>query len=289
MKQKPIPAASRGRRASSRARSLSCAAALAGALGLASATRSLSVLETPAAGSGGQSGATSAQALEETRLSMNKWIETQQLIAKEEADWEQGREILAGRLDLLRKEVNTRRDEIKARQEAVAAAAKKLEDARADEQRVQALVDELTRRVAAMEARVQALVPSLPEPVRERIDPLLRRMPEDPANARVRAAERFQNVVGILNEINKANGELMQQHEVHTLADGRRAEVQAIYLGLAQAYYVSAGGEAGIGRPTPDGWTWETSKTVASDVHTAFEILEGKHTPAFVPLPVRLQ
>jgi hypothetical protein len=76
---------------------------------------------------------------------------------------------------------------------------------------------------------------------------------------------------------------------VHHLAGGKPAEVQAIYVGLAQAYYVSAGGEAGIGRPGPEGWTWEPSRAVAREVLTALEILQGKQTPAFVPLPVKLQ
>ena len=62
-----------------------------------------------------------------------------------------------------------------------------------------------------------------------------------------------------------------------------------IYVGLAQAYYVSAKGEAGIGRPSEDGWKWEPSKAIAADVLQAIEIIQGKHSPAFVPLPVKLQ
>jgi hypothetical protein len=78
-------------------------------------------------------------------------------------------------------------------------------------------------------------------------------------------------------------------YEVHELANGKPAEVKTIYLGMAQAYYVSAGGEAGVGRPTADGWHWEPSREVAGVVLTALEILQGKQSPAFVPLPVRLK
>ena len=78
-------------------------------------------------------------------------------------------------------------------------------------------------------------------------------------------------------------------YEVHDLADGKPSEVQALYIGLAQAYFVSARGEAGIGRPGPDGWKWVPSKTVAADVLNALEIFQGKQSPAFVPLPVKLQ
>jgi len=102
-------------------------------------------------------------------------------------------------------------------------------------------------------------------------------------------SERFQNILGILNEVNKANNEITVAYEVHNLSDGKPSEVQAIYVGLAQAYFVSARGEAAIGRPGPDGWTWEPSKTVAGDLTTALEILQGKQSPAFVPLPVKLK
>ena len=42
--------------------------------------------------------------LEETRLTMGKWIETQQIISKERNEWQQGKEILQGRLELVKKE-----------------------------------------------------------------------------------------------------------------------------------------------------------------------------------------
>lgn len=96
-------------------------------------------------------------------------------------------------------------------------------------------------------------------------------------------------MLGILNEINKANNEITVSYEVHDLGGGRPTEVKALYVGLAQAYYVSGQGEAGIGRPEADGWKWEPSAAVATDVLTALEILQGKHTPAFVPLLVRIQ
>ena len=108
-------------------------------------------------------------------------------------------------------------------------------------------------------------------------------------DAYVTAAERFQNVLGVLNELNKSNNEIAVNYEVRTLADGRPSEVKVVYVGLAQAYFVSPGGEAGIGRPGVDGWVWEPTKTAAGDVLIALEILQGKHTPAFVPLPVKIQ
>ena len=58
---------------------------------------------------------------------------------------------------------------------------------------------------------------------------------------------------GILNELNNANNDVTIHYEVHNLADGKPSEVKAIYVGLAQAYYVTARGEAGIGLQAADG------------------------------------
>jgi hypothetical protein len=227
--------------------------------------------------------------LEETRLTMGKWIETQQILSRERNDWQQGKEILVGRLDLIHKEIATLEEKIAQAQAGATEAARKRDELIAEKDKLVETGSQLTGVVARLEGEVRRLFKTLPEPIQSKIQPLYQRIPEDPENTRVSAAERFQNVIGILNELNKTNNEISVGVEVHTLSDGKPSEVQAIYVGLAAAYYASPRGEAGIGRPGPDGWTWEPSKAIAGDVSTALEILQGKQSPAFVPLPVKIQ
>ena len=227
--------------------------------------------------------------LEETRLTMDKWLETQQIISRERKDWQQGKEILICRLELVKKEIATLEEKTKQAESSVTEANKKRNELLAENDQLTAAGAQLTVAVAGMEGEVRQMFKQLPEPIQTKLQPLYQRMPEDPSKTRVAAAERFQNVLGILNELNKTNNEITVSYEVHNLANGRPSEVKAIYVGLAQAYYVSARGEAGIGRPTADGWKWEPSKAVARDVLMALEILEGKQSPAFVPLPVILK
>ena len=227
--------------------------------------------------------------LEETRLKMDKWLETQQIISRERKDWQQGKEILLSRLELVKKEIATLEEKNKQAESSVTEANKKRSELLAENDQLTAAGAQLTGAVAGMEGEIRQMFKQLPEPIQTKLQPLYQRIPEDPSKTRIAAAERFQNVLGILNELNKTNNEITVSYEVHNLADGRPSEVKAIYVGLAQAYYVSARGEAGIGRPTADGWKWEPSKAVARDVLMALEILEGKHSPAFVPLPVILK
>ncbi len=234
-------------------------------------------------------GTTAAPTLEETRLTMDKWIETQQIISKERKDWQQGREILQSRLELVNKEIGTLEESLQQAQSGVAEAQSKREELETGNQELETVGAQLAATTAGMEGEVRRLLQGVPEPIRTRLQPLTQRIPEDAATTRVSTAERLQNVLGILDALNKASSEITVSYEVRTLADGKPSEVKVIYVGLVQAYYVSARGEAGIGRPSADGWIWESSPAVADDVLLALEILQGKHTPAFVPLPVRLK
>lgn len=231
----------------------------------------------------------SSLTLEETRLTMDKWIETQQIISRERKDWQQGREILLGRLELVKKEIATLEEKTEQAESSIDEAKSKRNELLAENDQLTATCVQLTDAVTGMEGQIRGIVRQLPVPIQTKLQPLYQRIPEHPDTTKVSIAERFQNVLGILNELNKSNNEIIVAYEVHNLADGKPSEVKTIYVGLAQAYYVSASGEAGIGRSMDDGWKWEHYKSVGNDVMTALEIIEGKHSPAFVSLPVKLQ
>ncbi len=238
---------------------------------------------------GSPDGVKSPPTLEETRVMMGKWIETQQIISKERKDWQQGKEILLGRIDLVKKEIASLEEKTRQAQSHATEADTKRGDLVTENEELKATGLQLVEAVKGMEVKVHRLFKSAPEPIQKKLDTLHQRIPEDPNTTRISIAERFQNVLGILNELNKANNEIAVNFEVHELADGKPSQVNVIYVGLTQAYYVSNSGEAGMGRPTPEGWKWEPSKAIARDVVTVLDILQGKHSPAFVPLPAKVQ
>ena len=237
----------------------------------------------------GPADAARTQALEEMRLAMGKWIEAQQLLAKERNEWQQGKELLTTRIDLVQKEIALLEGKIgDAKASAEKASAQKAELLAANES-LKADSALLAQAVAPLEVEIKKLVPTLPEPIAERTNKLRERIPADAATTRSSAAERLQNVLGILDIVNKANTEITLNFEVRTLPSGKRAEVQAIYVGLGQAYYVTADGDAGVGRPTPSGWQWEPAQTLGRDLLLALDVMKGKHSATFLPLPVVLQ
>ncbi len=227
--------------------------------------------------------------LDETRLTLSKWIETQQIISKERNDWQQGKEILQGRIELVGKEVGILKDRIKQSEAAVEESNKKRDELVAENDALKVSGAQLGEAVTLMEGQLRKLMKQMPEPVATKLAPLMQRMPVDPSNTRVTVAERFQNVLAVLSELNKANSELAISYEIRKFADGSSGEVQVIYLGLAQAYYISPRGDAGIGRPGEDGWTWTPAPDAAQAILSTLEIIQGKESPAFVPLPITIK
>jgi hypothetical protein len=223
------------------------------------------------------------------RATLAKWVETQQIIAAEKKDWQQGREILQARIDLVKGEIAEVEKKLAEQRSEGSDTIKKKSEIDAESRTLQGSGQALADWATELERGLTTLHPRLPEPLQTRLGPLYGRMPKDPANTTVSLAERFQNVVGILNEINKFNGEITMVNEVRPISDGKPAEVRTIYVGLAQAYFVSAGGEAGYGVPTDEGWRWETSRNLTEPVSEAVDILQNKAKPTFVRLPVKVQ
>jgi len=213
--------------------------------------------------------------IELTRDALEKWVETRRTIGVERRDWALGKDLLDSRIDVLDRELKTLADR---KRDALAQEAGTLKDASA----------QLAAMAAQLEAKVKGLVKRFPTPLAEKLKPLTQRLPEDPATTALPLAVRFQNIVGIINEANRFNREITQSSEIRKLADGSSVEVTAVYLGLAQGYYVGAGGRiAGIGRGAPEGWTWTESNDNGPAIERIVAILRNQKPAAFVPIPVK--
>jgi hypothetical protein len=243
-------------------------------------------LALPAAA--GESKSRSAD-LQSTRATLARWVETQEITSRERKAWQQSKEVLTSRIDMLRREISLVEEQLaKARTERSGA-----DTARAEVVSQRDALLDTTRRLGGhldeLEGKARRLYEGLPAVLTEKVKPLHDRMPGgDAAGSSLSLAERFQNVLGILSELNRLNSEVTVATEIRPLSDGRPSEVRTIYLGLAQAYYVSAGGEAGIGRPSPAGWTWQADASLAQKINDVLEVLQNKASPRFVPLPVTL-
>jgi len=232
-----------------------------------------------------------APIIEATRETLTKWVETKQLISKEKSEWASGKDILEDRVRLAQAETTTVRDKLKEISAAVAEAQKKRDELAAQNDKLKATAEKSKAMVIAAEKKLRPLLPQLPEPLREKLKPIIARFPEDSEKSTASMAERLQNVLGILDQASAFNSTVASVKELRTFPDGTRAEVTTVYLGLSQAYYTNREGTlAGIGHPGPDGWIWKPDNANGKKILLAVHILEGKEKGAtFIDLPVKIQ
>jgi hypothetical protein len=227
--------------------------------------------------------------VDSARAALEQWVQARRVLGQERRDWELGRQVLDERIALVQREIDGLRASIGAAQGSIAEADRKRDELLASNARLKASAEGLLATVATLEARAVALLPRLPEPIRERVRPLSQRLPAPGAAVEPSLGERFQNVVGVLNEVDKFQREITLTSEVRTLADGSSAEVTAVYVGVGRGFYASANGKAaGVGVSTPDGWAWAPADDAAPAIAQAIAILKNEKPAAFVRLPVQI-
>ncbi len=227
-----------------------------------------------------------AQELDRTKEMLSKWVETRKLISEEKQTWELEREMLGDRIDLVRSERDTLSQKIHETQSLITGADKKREDLVEENDSLKNASATLVNRIFTLERNVLALLPTLPSPVQDRIKPLSQRIPKT-EETDLSLSERYQNVIGIINELNKGANEITVVSETKELPDGSQAEVQTLYIGYARAYYCTNKGDiAGYGYPDAGGWKWEADNTIAPKVADAIAVLKNEKVAEFIPLPV---
>ncbi len=223
------------------------------------------------------------------RAVIEKWQETRRIISSEKRDWAIGREVLEERIAIVADEIDELRGRIVETRENVTASEAKRAELAARNEALRAASAVLATSIGDLEARTRSLIDRLPRPIVDRVDPLARRLPnpDEPGDASL--SERYANVIGILNEIDKFNREVHVVSESRTLASGATAVVEVMYVGLGHAYYVTEKRDAaGIGRPGPDGWTWTPVNQAADAVAQAIAVQKNEAPAAFTPLPIKM-
>jgi len=231
------------------------------------------------------------EGLEQAKALLDKWYETQRTISKEESDWRMGKEVLQERIDLTKRESDTLQEKLVATRQETVESEKKVTELKTVNETLKKGLQPLTHDIKALELRVLALVTRTPEPVRQRVAPLTQRIPTATTSNKISLSERYQNVIGVLNELNKVAREISVASEVRTLEKGVQVEVTVIYLGLSQAYYVNEKSRvAGVGQLDKGGvWRWEAHNESVDAVVQLLGIYKGEKPAAYVPLAVKVQ
>ena len=228
-----------------------------------------------------------AAPIEEMRATLGKWVEAREAASRSLSDWRTEKDMVEQTVALFEKEL-AGLDEQLAKADTgtsqVQAERAKLEQEKAELEEASHQVKSVA---TGLEQRVRVLARAFPPPLLQKLEPLMKRLPEDPANTRVSPVERMQNLVGILNEADKFNAAVAVESELQKRPSGEEFQVQTLYLGLGQAYFVDKTGKfAGVGMPSLSGWEWKEWPELAGAIQRCIAIYQNTQPPAFVGLPL---
>ena len=225
------------------------------------------------------------------RAKLDKWVEARETLSKERADWRVDREYLTSTRKLLQQEKKALETEIadfEKQDEGAGERRRELLLERGDYQRTEKV---LADQIAELEKQVLGIAPLFPEPLQDKLEPLLVQIPEDPERVRVPLGSRLMNVLGVLVQAEKFNRTATLVGETRSLGGDQKVQVRTLYWGLGQAIYVDSQGEtAGVGRPSEEGWRFEDDPALTSRASELLDIYEGNvDTISFVPIPVEIR
>ncbi|HWN97630.1 MAG TPA: DUF3450 family protein [Methylomirabilota bacterium] len=231
--------------------------------------------------------AQSDKKLSDARTALEKWVETRQLISKTRADWQADKETIQQTIVMLERELKGVEEQftrlstnnVQADKERLEAEAllKSSDDGIAPAQQF----------ASEFEGQIRAVLPRLPDPLKDSLKPLLARLPAEGAtNTQMKATERVQVLLGLLNEMDKFNNAVNVFSEKQKNDQGGEVSVETVYVGLGAAYFVNDAGDfAGTGSPGATGWEWINQPKLANHVREVIRIYRNERPAKFVSLP----
>ncbi len=239
--------------------------------------------------SGAAYGADDAKTISDARSAIEEWVEVRKTISKEKRDLALAKEVLQERISIVKREIEKLRQNITDAEKSISDADSTRAKLDAKNAKLKEASSALSATVVSLETRTRKLLTRLANPIRDRVKPLSQRLPDDPKKTESTLSQRFQNVVGILNEVNKFHREITMTSEVQDLPDGSKAEVTAMYVGVSSGYFVGGKGKiGGVGKATADGWVWQPANESAPQIAKAIAILKNEQPASFVQLPLEI-
>lgn len=227
--------------------------------------------------------------ISDARNLLDQWVETQQLISEEQQNWKIEQSILTETRTLLSNELERLEKSIEELESSATLADEERGELTEEKDELKSAADVIATKITSLEKKTKKLLPLFPEPLKQRINPLIRRLPEDPENADLTLGERVQNIVGILSQSNKFNNTITLVSETRKIDNGKEVQVNTLYWGLAIAYFVDASGDyAGIAYPTKKGWETTMIEGIGAQIQQLVSVYEGTGEIQFVQVPAKI-
>ncbi len=221
-----------------------------------------------------------------TRASLEKWVETRQLISKTRGDWQADKEMIEQNIQLFERELKAVEESISKLGTGNSQAEKEKVETTVALKASHETLDQAKMFAAGFEIKLAKLILQFPAPLQEILKPYLDKLPAAGVATKLGGPERMQVIIGILNEVDKFNNAISIFSEKRKNQKQEDVAVQSIYVGLGAGYFVNDADDfAGIGSSGANGWEWKTQSELAPAVKEIIRIYRNEQPARFVALP----
>jgi len=228
----------------------------------------------------------------ESLQKIDKWVETRQIISKEQTEWQAEKEYLQDTHDLLAQQVEALQQSIETLEANTSQADSQRNELMTQRAELRNTLSILEERVAGFEKQLKQITQYFPKHLRSNLKPLLVQIPDDPTNTEVGVDTRYLNLLGILGAADKANNAVEIVGESRKGPDGTVRQATTLYWGLGFAWSASPDGESAFyGYPVQGGeWQFDPMPDSAAQARYLLDMAEGNtDSIAFVQLPIALK
>jgi hypothetical protein len=231
--------------------------------------------------------ATHAASPDDVRALIQKWVETERLISEENQAWRENEIAMQDILTALGKEEKILSEKIEDTKRLSVQADKERAQLLKERSSYQEASTALSKKIEGYERQISNLIVNLPPLLQQELAPLSQKLTD---SEDLSLSVRARTVISMINQIETFDNSITLVKDVRATEQGNEIEVDVLYLGLAQAFYVDGGKMlAGWGENTSEGWQWQENNDLAPAIRRAIDVYDGRMAPELVMLPLQVQ
>ena len=216
------------------------------------------------------------------RETISKIVDVQTTESQERLDWKARKDEFAALLDLHSRELKLLDEELSQAGQSAPGHVESAEEIKAEIAALKQARSLTTEAVSRNLPLIKSLAKRFPQPLVKEAEVELATLSAWKPTDEPRDALR--SILALITKAEQFNRRFTRTTEIR---EGR--EVEVLYLGLAQAFYMDRKDQAGIGQPGADGWVWKAKPEIRPDLTAALESLDKKRPPTMVTLPLEIR
>ncbi|MHC4261959.1 MAG: DUF3450 family protein [Planctomycetota bacterium] len=224
------------------------------------------------------------------RAVLEQYVQVRTMISSERREWALEQDYIESRIELLELEVASLQQELATTESSINDTDRERAELNGRNDELKETSKGVESIIAELESGTRSLLPRIPPPLADQVRLVSQQLPADGEESDLSLGIRFQNVIAVLNELNKFDRSIHLSNESID-SDGVPITATTLHIGLGRAYYMTPE-KAGVGPMPMDAddpeatWQWQSYDSAREQIELAVQIMQDEKPPAFVELPV---